>query len=546
MKKILSIILALGLVLSMSLAAMPAAAQTTPCGTIAPFEVCAGDTETYTITFTLTKTLFEGNDSVVIEFPEGFSFGTFVDGEVFIGGDPVLKADLTIAGSTITIPVQNQEFPGSLVIIIPKVKASTTVGEWTVNIGLDRDCCPFEWVCEVDLEVLAKKSTYKLYIDHGVTPAAADLYIPDIAKTLFVEPLPIAAGTPSYYPGITQDYFPPTQYCQYNFWVVMIDYLKEGCEAWGEDAQVRITLVDAPEDAVVTFYIYGFNATFPAGTLQWHGPYASDPFDPAEDAQEFLFPDVPFTLDEDYIDLQYNMTPVLSHATMPGEYTFDIELFTEVDTGECDEEDLEERPLAEKKTYTHMEYQWLDAYEIDLFPKWNLISLPIVPFETDLATALESFAFPELLLGIYQYDTLAGEYDAYPGFGLDEMVDGKGYWMKMAYGGTNPPAGTPASLATAIATWWVFGTDRPGDPPTPVSYDAFEGWNQIGFTSMAPATDDIYLSNWLSYWGIYGYGNIYGWAANTQTYAVQTPGGATLNPGMGYWVNFHYDGEIYF
>ena len=96
----------------------------------------------------------------------------------------------------------------------------------------------------------------------------------------------------------------------------------------------------------------------------------------------------------------------------------------------------------------------------------------------------------------------------------------------------------------------MFGTDRPGSPPTPVSYQVFEGWNMVGFTAdwlfgvaQTKANED-YLWNWVSF-AVKTYGMIYGWTPGTQTWVTQLPGVTDLVPGAGYWIPFQSDGYIY-
>jgi muconolactone delta-isomerase len=191
-------------------------------------------------------------------------------------------------------------------------------------------------------------------------------------------------------------------------------------------------------------------------------------------------------------------------------------------------------------------HQWKLSHKIELFAKWNLISLPFRPFETDITTALTSFPNAGMVMSIWHYDQCADDWFGYSGEGLTEMVDGDGYWIRMPYGPTAP-------IGTSYGDWWVFGTDRPyEEAPTPFSYTECEGWSMIGFTpvwvaGVPQATGDMnYLWNW---WDIFGtwadYGLIYGWTPATQTWAVHMPSFGTFVPGEGYWISFEHDGFVY-
>lgn len=89
---------------------------------------------------------------------------------------------------------------------------------------------------------------------------------------------------------------------------------------------------------------------------------------------------------------------------------------------------------------------------VSLTAGWNLISLPIVPFDTSIESVLASLAFPYDLISVWYYDCCEGEWLVYDngdtGFKtLTIMEDGKAYWVHMRYpeGQHSDPAvsGTP-------------------------------------------------------------------------------------------------------
>ena len=534
----------MGLILSMVVAATPTAAQTTTCtAKVTLSDDCAGKVATYTINFTAPVTLLPGNDLLSVEFPAGTGFpvlpAKWLTGDITVNGYNVTIANVLVDGLKIMFPVAGPMMitMGDTVIVVVKKITNPAGGKYELDLNYKLSCCdPVVFGCAA-YTIKPAYSTYKFILDHGMNAtavAAVWQYWTDWSSG--VETYPAGITNPVSYPGIAKNFATPTQAGEWNFWVVNLTYDTLGCAGY-DDVQVEISLTEAPAGATATFYMYGFNGTQPLPPA-WHGPTV------LKEGGSILYPVPGFNITNNW-GLNFTaLNPVLSQASAPGTYTFCFKLFTNVPAGTC--ETAGSTLTLVEQCWTHVEHQWLEATCIDLFPKWNLISLPIVPFETEIAEAIKSFAFASKVLGVWQYDTLAGEYDAYPGFGLTEMVDGKGYWLKMAYGGKDPLAGTPTVPATAYGCWWVFGTDRPGDPPTPVSYDAFQGWNQIGFTSLVSAPNNVYLANWLSYFGVYGYGTIFGWGASTQQYTTTLPGVDPLAPGDGYFVNFHYDGTIYF
>ncbi|MCL0090769.1 hypothetical protein M1O13_02080 [Dehalococcoidia bacterium] len=126
------------------------------------------------------------------------------------------------------------------------------------------------------------------------------------------------------------------------------------------------------------------------------------------------------------------------------------------------------------------------TYTIDLAVGWNLISLPLIPLDPAIETVLQGVEGIEI---VWAYDAETGEWLRYtPAAGgtLTEMVDGKGYWIKMS----------------APATLTVSGFEMPLPPDVPPEYPVFEGWNLIGFRSLAPMSAGEYLAGveWTKLW----------------------------------------------
>ena len=124
---------------------------------------------------------------------------------------------------------------------------------------------------------------------------------------------------------------------------------------------------------------------------------------------------------------------------------------------------------------------------------------------------------------VWSYD--AATYDWYyyqpsTGYGdLLQMVDGRGYWVKMV---------EPASAPT------LSGMENPAPGKTPSQYAVVVGWNLIGFRSISGVTADAYLESIL-FTKIYAYGG---------TGYLPMTGSESLVPGSGYWVYVTAPGYI--
>ena len=181
-------------------------------------------------------------------------------------------------------------------------------------------------------------------------------------------------------------------------------------------------------------------------------------------------------------------------------------------------------------------YQWKDAYVLELYRKWNLISLPLVPFETDIATMVLAGNVSALIDSVWNYDRCSDSWATYPGAGLTDMVDGKAYWVKVDYS-LSDPTQAPGTFA---GIFWVWGVDVPMPPDAPSAYEVCEGWNMVGFRSRTADWDDGYL------WNLVGdYGPIYKWQPVAQAWDSDTPTNMWMVPGRGFWVPFSVNGYIY-
>jgi len=513
-RKIISILVGLSLLLSLSIMATPAAAA--ECAAVVTISnSCAGATATYCINFTSPRTVLAGNDLLSITFDEGTTFKTFAAGDIKVGGTNADVTKATVTGTKVEFPSPVGITAGqSVEICIAKV-VNPAGGEWVLDIGFDPLCCGYEVMGCGDYTIKPAKSTYKFTLDFSPT-----------------------------YEGIAEDFVPPFQACgQCGYgtnssgkWFTDFNITLEtdvlGCSGYNP-VIVNFELTEAPSTAAqvslnlsdgTTWYSWVLttkNAT--SGVGEWGPPLG-------------------FNLTANYTAT----TPGRIHFDTPGDYEicFELEYLGSEDV--CS-------PIPEDVLVTRCEpikvHQWKEAFKIPLYAKWNLVSLPFKPFDSDIDAMLESFPDADKIMAIWHYDQCADDWLGYPDQGLTDIVDGDAYWIRLPY---NPPA-----LNTSAGVWWVWGTDRPyEEAPVPFNYEVCEGWNMVGFTATwnmtacrheaLSATDQEYLWNWWdTYFSFADYSRIYGWDPATQTWDWQLPGSATLVPGEGYWIAFEQNGFIY-
>jgi hypothetical protein len=159
---------------------------------------------------------------------------------------------------------------------------------------------------------------------------------------------------------------------------------------------------------------------------------------------------------------------------------------------------------------------------ITLVEGWNLISLPLIPLDSDIEVVLAGIM--DDVISVWYW---AGSWDTFvPGAPSDlhSMEDGKAYWINME----------------ADQTLNIAGTEMPEGAQLPPAYDVVVGWNMVGFKSTANnVTVEDYLAG-TEYIRIYGFKDgtwftIPGTAYNT----------TMMVPGLGYWVAFTEPGTIY-
>jgi hypothetical protein len=302
----------------------------------------------------------------------------------------------------------------------------------------------------------------------------------------------------------------------------------EGCQAPCTTAKVWFELVSIPEDEEINLAlnntIYNLDACNITDTV---GEY-----DPATDWM---------------IDGALPMDPALLtgwggllHFTSPGTYTLGF-------YAECPETTCFPGGIVGSKVQDFKVRQWKDAAKIVLREKWNLISLPLVPFETSVAALLAPVDLDldgdevSDLISIHSYDKCTDTWKVY-GNGqtsLTTMVDGKSYWVRMVY-----------PTDDLEWTWWVWGTAKAMPPAAPSAYTECAGWNMFGFTSLLPKDCFGVAPAYLWNFGstplsptplVYGWDAALDWTASGWNLIIP---GEDLLVGQGYWGFFPAGGLI--
>jgi len=113
---------------------------------------------------------------------------------------------------------------------------------------------------------------------------------------------------------------------------------------------------------------------------------------------------------------------------------------------------------------------------------WNLISLPLIPNDNDIAVVLAGVTNINNINTVKYYDAATDTWSSYTpaGGALTTMEDGKGYWIFM----------NDDDVLT------INGTEMPAGGETPASYQAVGNeWNLIGFKSVEDMTCSAYINS---------------------------------------------------
>jgi uncharacterized protein YbdZ (MbtH family) len=165
-------------------------------------------------------------------------------------------------------------------------------------------------------------------------------------------------------------------------------------------------------------------------------------------------------------------------------------------------------------------------YPLQLQPKWNLVSLPLIPNSTSTA-AIYSLILKQGPAGVtvtYGFNNTAKTWIINP----TTMTDGKGYWIYMK----------------AYDVLIVQGLPTPEPPALPTTYHLPAGWCLVGFTETQSMNASRYVESLEP--GSY-FRWLYVWNATTQSWSMVDTKPATsgkLYPGQAFWIYMYKDQDL--
>ena len=462
MKKVISIIVALALMLGLSIAATPVLADVTAA------EVGVNPTDQfaeaeYTVTFNITGDLIAGTTSITVEFPLGTVLpGEWEDGDITVGDIDVAKTWVSVSGQKVTFysPLR-VDAPGPVVVVFKSSSGikNPPAGDYNLWVNTSAPVDQTRVKSEKYEIGLADHSTYEFVVD--------GLVVNDTQVMIHVDQ-PVEVD-------------------------VTLRTLLEGVAGY-DNVQKQIQLISAPAHATVKVGIDGEDIELTASSEALWG----DSFN------------IPRAYSNTWTDATMEFDRV-------GIYTIAFRLLDEADA-ELVREDV-------SVTVAGV------SFVVELNKGWNLMSLPIIPDNSAIATVLAGIGtnWQTKVEYVWYYDPTITDptkrWRSYkPGLSnptLNKIEDGKAYWIHME----------DAAQLTVVGVAIVL----PGEvPPT---YSVRAGWNMVGFKSIEPMKAGDYLEG-TDLVRTYGYdlkqGGWFPLAAS-----------ANMTAGLGYWVAFSEPGIIY-
>jgi hypothetical protein len=538
-RKIISILVALGLILSLSIFTTPASAAVSAVSVSVTSTNCACQKGVYAITFTTTADLDGGWDTISIKFPAGTTIpATFATGDITCApGGAVFGSEVEpVVDNTVTFKVPVDIGAGVITVT------------FTAANKLTNPCTPGQY----QLEVKTSRAP-----DSAFVKSAAYTILP------LYESYDFEVDFNPTYPGIAKNFVPPFKMCGQNstgqnyttVWnasipgflsVFNLSFFTSlpGCLLPCVNATIWFELTECPANEVITMGINGtwFTLTSLNKTVEKCTKGAEDP------------------VVVENLTLSHGMNVTWNaslHFSSPGKYEICFAALCPEVTGCCGE--LEE-DIA-KRCYKFNVYQWKEAFKIPLCRKWNLISLPLVPL-VDPPIEDVWAAYPKLdeVMSVWYCDRHAEDPPCIDGCDwkmwtppttdatdtLTTMEDGKSYWVRIAYNST--PGYGPGAPTAGL---WVWGTVKPTPTSGPSAYPVCEGWNMIGYTELARLFDTQYLWNFVDASGPpHDFGAVYYWDAcgcytAPQSWVLLSYNLQKMRPGEGYWASFEANGTIF-
>ena len=567
MRKILSIVLTLGVVLGLMLTAAPVAAKVSGVSVVVAsgFD-CAEQIGVYNISFTTSASLTEGVHCVCIKFPAGTVIPAtgspvpWFNGDILFDGDPVFGSEVTVTGTEVCFLVPHHYDAGA---------------HW---VYFTDDACI--------INPPAGKYQLEVYTCREPDSIPVKNTVPYTIKRCFSVYIWDWDANPTY-PGIADGFVPPFKAGgQTNNATLGIigavnasgGWMNAFTLCWGALAGSLVGC-NSPCDTVDIYFQLTASPQVPCGLTPSHVSLNLSTVDGAAENITMQTYTWEPCFDADGIPNKHLLAddyPLAVNSAIcwdglilfdtPGDYTI---CFTAECNGgpACEPPDCDNGNILSQECIDFTVHQWKDAYKIELYEKWNLISLPLVPFDPDIDAMLASLDYfdyntyidssflvaQDNLLSIWNYDAAAADWEAYATDGsqtsLTTIEDGTAYWFRMRYPveesyysgyGVGPLADC------GPWNWWVFGTQLPEPPNSPKVYSVEAGWNMVGFTSMINEPDTDYLSNW----NVVGVPApiIFGWTNGcfaAQGWDAIPFDGTNLESGQGYWMSFGLPGFVY-
>jgi hypothetical protein len=245
-KKIIGILVALGLVLSLGVMATPVAADvTTPDVTVSNTR-CEFDEGDYTITFNTTASLTEGYTCVCVVFPAGTTFvDTFpdADGEITINGIDVFAAEVTVDGTEVCFltPTDFDSGDNPIDVVFTDVVVNPPAGDYTLDVYTCRapDSTP---VASNEYTILPAVAEYEFVIDFSPTYEGLPVGFVPPMKACGQDDADGDWNTVEYYAGEWSDIF--------DFTFKSTE--EDSCAAPCDNMTISVVLMDAPEGSTTT------------------------------------------------------------------------------------------------------------------------------------------------------------------------------------------------------------------------------------------------------------------------------------------------------
>jgi len=169
------------------------------------------------------------------------------------------------------------------------------------------------------------------------------------------------------------------------------------------------------------------------------------------------------------------------------------------------------------------------GYDIPLYEGWNLISLPLIPTDSDIETVLSDVLDNDNVDIVWSYEN--GKWLTYkPSIAetLTTMEDGKGYWVYMNAPDSLIVKGTETPPVSA-------GETPPSEPRRMYTFLTDNDWNLIGFKSVSEMKAGDYIDQY-TFKTLKDNSLLWYYLNSSNSYSDPLDKNANLKSGYGYWL----------